>query len=154
MPWVPEETELKVVDELFVFTNYSQTFSYTGGEGTDYAVTGIVADRSNNLMTVGIDNISGQYDGEPHGGSSIFYLKKDKTYETVTNFDDISDAYEICSFSPPTVQTVTYSYTVTAEDNNNVGEPVQQTYTVVAAFNWDAGKTALLNSIAETRVGR
>ena len=154
MPWVPEQTELKVIDELFVFTDYSQIFSYTGEEGTDYVVTGIVADKPNNLMNVSIDNISGQYDGEPHGGSSIFYLKKDKTYETVTNFDDISEAYEICSFSPPTVQSVTYSYTVTAEDNNSVGEPVEQTYTVVATFNWDAGKTALLNAIAETRIGR
>ena len=154
MPWSPEQTELKVVDELFVYTDYEQTFSYTGEEGTDYVVTGIVADRSNNLMNVGVDTISGQYDGEPHGGSSIYYLKKDKTYETVSNFDDITNSYEICSYTPPMIQTVTYSYTVTAEDQNEIGEPVEQTYTVVATFSWDAGKAALLNAVAETRIGR
>ena len=156
MAWVPENTELKVIDELFVYTDYSQTFSYTDDldPTTDYVVTGIVADKTNNLMNVGVDTISGQYDGEPHGGSSIYYLKKDKSYETVTNFSDITDAYEICSYSPPTVQTVTYSYTVTAEDQNDIGAPVSQTYTVVATFNWDIGKAALLNAVNETRVGR
>lgn len=155
MAWTPASTSLKVVDELFVYTNYSQTFSYIGDDPTtDYVVTGIVADKANSLMNVGVDTISGQYDGVPHGGTSITYLTKDKQYKTVTNFDDIVNAHEICSFTPPTVQTVTYSYTVTAEDMNEIGPAVQQTYTVVSTFSWDAGKTALLNAIAETRIGR
>lgn len=155
MPWTPANTSLKVVDELFVYTNYSQTFSYTGDDPlTNYSVTGIVADKSNALMNVGVNTISGQYDAAPHGASSITYLTKDKTYKTVTNFNDITNSYEICSFSPPTVQTVTYSYTVTAKDQNNIGPDVQQTYTVVSTFNWDSGKTALLNAIAQTRIGR
>jgi len=49
---------------------------------------------------------------------------------------------------------VTYSYTVTAEDQNNIGPDVQQTYTVVSTFNWDTGKAALINAIAQTRIGR
>ena len=155
MPWTPSNTTLKVVDELPVYTSYSQTFSYVDPDPlTDYAVTGIVADKTNALMTVGTNNISGQYDAEPHGGSSITYLAQDKTYKTVTNFNDITNSYEICSFSAPTVQTVTYSYTVTAKDKNLIGPDVQQTYTVVSTFNWDVGKTALLNAIAQTRIGR
>ena len=155
MSWTPSNTALKVVDELPVYTSYSQTFSYVDPDPlTDYAVTGIVADKTNALMTVGVNNISGQYDAEPHGGSSIIYLTKDKTYNTVTNFNDITNSYEICSYTAPTIQTVTYSYTVTAKDNNNVGPDVVQTYTVVATFNWDIGKAALLNAIAQTRIGR
>jgi hypothetical protein len=155
MPWTPSNTALKVVDELSVYTSYSQTFSYVDpDELTSYTVTGIVADKTNALMTVGTNNISGQYDAEPHGGSSITYLTKDKTYNTVTNFNDITNSYEICSYTAPTIQTVTYSYTVTAKDNNNVGPDVVQTYTVVATFNWDIGKAALLNAIAQTRIGR
>ena len=155
MPWTPSNTALKVVDELPVYTSYSQTFSYVDpDELTSYTVTGIVADKTNALMTVGTNNISGQYDAEPHGGSSIIYLTKDKTYNTVTNVNDITNSYEICSYTAPTVQTVTYSYTVTAKDNNNVGPDVVQTYTVVATFNWDIGKAALLNAIAQTRIGR
>lgn len=154
MAWTPSNTALKTVDQLPVYTSYSQTFSYVDPDPlTDYAVTGIVADKTNALMTVGIDNISGQYDAAPHGGSSITYLTKDKTYNTVTNFNDIANAHEICSYTAPTIQTVTYSYTVTAEDQNEIGAPVQQTYTVVSTFNWDVGKVALKNAVAQTRVG-
>ena len=155
MPWTPSTTALKTVDQLPVYTSYSQTFSYVDPDPlTDYVVTGIVADKTNALMTVDTNSISGQYDAEPHGGSIITYLTKDKTYNTVTNFNDITNSYEICSFTAPTVQTVTYSYTVTAEDANNIGPDVQQTYTVVSTFNWDTGKTALINAIAQTRIGR
>lgn len=153
MAWTPSNTSLKVVDQLPVYTNFSQIFSYTDPDPlTSYAVTGIVADKINSLMVVGIDSISGQYDAEPHGGSSITYLKTDKTYKTVTNFNDITNSYEMCSFTAPTVQTVTYSYTVTAKDANLIGADVQQTYTVVSTFNWDTGKTALINAIAQTRL--
>jgi hypothetical protein len=155
MPWTPSNTSLKTVDQLPVYTNYSQSFSYVDPDPlTSYVVTGIVADKTNTLMTVGTDSISGQYDADPHGGSIITYLTKDKIYNTVTNFNDITNSYEICSFTAPTVQTVTYSYTVTAEDANNIGPDVQQTYTVVSTFNWDIGKTALINAIAQTRIGR
>lgn len=156
MAWVPANTSLKVVDELFVYTNYTQQFSYTDDLEplSNYVVTGIVADKSNSLMNIGTDTISGQYDGVPHGGTSITYLKKDKTYKTVTNFNDITDSYEICSYTPPTVQTVTYTYTVTAKDQNNIGPDVTNVYTVVVTFNWDSGKSALLNAIATTRIGR
>jgi hypothetical protein len=155
MSWTPSNPALKVVDELPVYTSYSQTFSYVDPDPlTNYAVTGIVADKTNALMNIGVNNISGQYDAEPHGGSVITYLTKDKTYNTVTNFNDITNSYEICSFTAPTVQTVTYSYTVTAKDSNNIGPDVQQTYTVVSTFNWDTGKAALLNAIAQTRIGR
>jgi hypothetical protein len=155
MPWTPSTTALKTVDQLPVYTSYSQTFSYVDPDPlTSYVVTGIVADKTNALMTVGTNSISGQYDADPHGGSIITYLTKDKTYNTVTNFNDITNSYEICSFTAPTVQTVTYSYTVTAEDTNNIGPDVQQTYTVVSTFNWDIGKTALINAIAQTRIGR
>jgi len=155
MAWTPSNTSLKVVNELFVYTNYSQTFSYVDPDPlTDYAVTGIITDKPNALMTIGINNISGQYDATLHGGSSITYLTKDKKYKTVNNFNDITNSYEICSFTPPSVQTVTYSYTVTAKDKNIIGPDVQQTYTVVSTFNWDTGKTALLSAIAQTRIGR
>lgn len=154
MAWTPSNTSLKVIDELFVYTNYSQTFSYVDPDPlTDYAVTGIIADKTNSLMTVGINNISGQYDGQPHGGSTITYLNKNGTYNTVYNFSDIVNAYEICSYTPPSIQTVTYSYTVTAKDKNLIGPDVQQIYTIVSTFNWDTGKFALLNAIAQTRIG-
>jgi hypothetical protein len=152
MPWTPSTTALKTVDQLPVYTSYSQTFSYTDPDpSTSYAVTGIVADKTNALMTVGTNSISGQYDATLHGGSSITYLTKNKTYSTVTNFNDITNAAEICSFSAPTVQNVTYSYTVTAKDSNNIGPDVQKTYTVVSTFNWDVGKTALKAAVAQTR---
>jgi len=155
MAWTPSNTSLKTVDQLPVYTNYSQTFSYVDPDPlTDYSVTGIVADKTNALMVIGVNNIPGQYDAQPHGGSSITYLNKNKTYNTVTNFNDITNSYEICSFTAPTVQTVTYSYTVTAKDKNLIGPDVQQVYTVVSTFNWDIGKTALLNAIAQTRIGR
>lgn len=154
MAWNPSTTALKVVDELYVYTNYSQTFSYVDPDPlTSYVVTGIVTDKPNALMTVGTNSISGQYDAILHGSSSITYLTKDKTYSTVTNFNDITNAHEICSFSAPNIQTVTYSYTVTAKDSNNIGPDVQKTYTVVSTFNWDAGKTALKAAVAETRIG-
>ena len=154
MAWTPSNSALKTVDQLFVYTTYSQTFSYTDPDPlTSYAVTGIVADKTNALMTVGTNSISGQYDATLHGGSSITYLKKDKTYSTVTNFNDITNSYEICSFTAPTVQTVTYSYTVTAKDANSIGPDVQKTYTVVSTFNWDAGKIALKAAVAQTRIG-
>lgn len=154
--WTPSETVLTTVDELFVYTNFSQSFSYSDDTDplTSYVVTGITTDRENNLLNIGVDTISGQYDAEPHGGSSIFYLNKDGNYDTVTNFDDIQNAYEICSFTPPSVQTITYNYTVTAEDANEIGAPVVQTYSVTVTFNWDAGKNALIAAVAETRVGR
>jgi hypothetical protein len=155
MAWTPSNTSLKTVDQLPVYTNYSQTFSYVDPDPlTDYAVTGIAADKTNALMIVGVNNISGQYDAQPHGGSSITYLNKNKTYNTVTNFNDITNSYEICSFTAPTIQTITYSYTVTAKDKNLIGPDVQQVYTVVSTFNWDIGKTSLLNAIAQTRIGR
>ena len=156
MAWTPANTSLKVIDELFVYTNYSQTFSYVDdlNPSSNYVVTGIVADKTNSLMNIGTNTISGQYDGVPHGGGSITYLTKDKTYKTVTNLNDITTSYEICSYSPPTVQTVTYTYTVTAKDQNNIGPDVTNTYTVVVTFNWDTGKTALRNAIATTRIGR
>jgi hypothetical protein len=155
MAWTPSNTSLKTIDQLPVYTNYSQSFSYIDPDPlTDYAVTGIVADKTNSLMTIGTNSISGQYDAQPHGGSSITYLTKDKSYKTVTNFNDITNSYEICSFSAPTVQTVTYSYIVTAKDKNLIGPDVQQTYTVVSTFNWDIGKTSLINAIAQTRIGR
>jgi len=154
MPWTPSNTALTTVDQLPVYTSYSQTFSYTGAASTNYEVTGIVTDKPNPMMTVGTNNISGQYDATYHGNSSITYLTKDKTYNTVNNFNDITNSYEICSFTAPTIQTVTYSYTVTAKDKNFIGPDVQQTYTVVSTFNWDAGKTALLTAIAQTRIGR
>ena len=153
MAWTPSNSALKTVDQLYVYTSYSQTFSYSDPDPlTSYAVTGIVTDKTNALMTVGTNNISGQYDATLHGGSSITYLNKDNTYNTVTNFNDITNALEICSFSAPTVQTVTYSYTVTAKDSNNIGPDVQKTYTVVSTFNWDAGKTALKAAVAQTRI--
>lgn len=155
MAWAPFNTSLKTLDELPVYTNYSQIFSYVDPDTlTNYAVTGIIPDKTNALMVVGINNISGQYDAAPHGESSITYLTKNKTYNTVTNFSDITNSYEICSFTAPTTQTVTYSYTVTAKDQNNIGPDVQQMYTVVSTFNWDAGKSALLSAIAQTRIGR
>ena len=155
MAWTPSETELTGTDELLVFTDFSQTFSYIGEDPlTDYSVTGIVADRTNELMTVGTNSISGQYNGTPHGGLSIFYLKTDDTYDTVNDFGDIGDAYEICSYTAPSVRYVTYNYTVTAEDANEIGEVVTQTYSVVVSFNWDAGKNALVAAIAQIRIGR
>jgi hypothetical protein len=154
MAWTPSETELAEIDELLVFTNFSQVFTFQGEAGTNYSVTGIVADRTNDLMTVGTNSISGQYNGTPHGGLSIFYLKKDGTYATANDFGAIGDAYEICSYTAPSTRYVTYNYTVTAEDANNIGEVVTQTYSVVASFNWDAGKTALVAAIALTRIGR
>jgi len=153
MPWTPSNTALKTVDQLPVYTSYSQTFSYVDPDPlTDYAVTGIVTDKPNALMTVGTNSISGQYDATLHGGTIITYLTTGKTYSTVTNFNDITNSYEICSFTAPTIQTVTYSYTVTAKDKNIIGPDVQQTYTVVSTFNWDTGKTALINAIAQTRL--
>ena len=155
MSWSPANTQLKSVEELFVYTNFSQVFSYTDADpAKSYSVTGITTDRENALMNVGVNSISGQYDAAPHGGSSIFYLNRDGAYATVSNFEDLQTAYEICSFTPPSIQNVTYNYTVTAEDTNEIGPPVTQTYSVVVTFNWDAGKTALLAAIAETRVGR
>ena len=47
MAWTPANTSLKVIDELFVYTNYSQTFSYVDDldPTTNYSVTKIVADK-------------------------------------------------------------------------------------------------------------
>ena len=154
MAWTPSETELTGTDELLVFTNFSQTFSYVGESGTDYSVTGIVTDRTNALMTIGANSISGQYDGTPHGNLSVFYLKKDGTYDTVNDFAEIADADEICSYTAPSTRYVTYNYTVTAEDSNGIGNAVNQTYSVIVSFNWDAGKNALVAAIAQTRIGK
>ena len=152
MAWAPNPAQPIYKDgDLLVFTNFSQSISYL-----NYSIA--IEESSNPSSTVSVsgDTISGYYNGEYHGGSVILYMKEDKTYVTVDNFNDIEDAYEICSFTAPLTQYVQHTYTVTATPPPElVGEqPQVATFTIVSTFNWTAGQTALLAAIAETRIGR
>lgn len=154
MAWTPDPaTPLYANDALLVYTTFPRiTFAYTDGltpSVETFTVTSVVPSEVNSLCTVGTNYIEGQYDGAPHGGMSVYYLKKDLSYDTVTNFDDIQNSLEICSYSPPTNKYHNYSYNVTA--TGNLGTVVTATYTLTTTFNWDAGKLSLLQAVADTR---
>ena len=152
MGWSPDPAE--TLREVNVNTNFTDSFSYTPDDEEDtevYTITGITAAEPDAGITLGT-TISGAYTGALHGGLTVFYLKSDGSYETVDDFEDISDSFEICSYTAPTEQQHTNTYTVTATGDQGGSETA--TYTIISIFNWDTGKTALINAIAETRVGR
>ena len=150
MSWSPDPAE--PVLEIDINTNFSQSFSYTDPDGLEtFSITGITAAEPDAGVTTG-SSISGAYTGSLHGGLTVLFMKQDETYVTVDSFDDIEGAYEICSYTAPSEQEHSNVYTVTA--TGDLGTVVTQNYTIISVFNWDSGKTALLNAIAETRVGR
>lgn len=152
MAWSPDPSE--VLREVNINTNFSNSFSYTDdteGSTETFTITSITANEPDAGVTVGT-TISGAYTGALHGGLTVFYLKKDGTYETVDSFDDIANSFEICSYTAPSEQQHTNTYTVTATGDQ--GGTASATYTIISIFNWDSGKTALINAIADTRVGR
>lgn len=150
MSWSPDPAE--PVLEIDINTNFSQSFSYTDPDGLEiFSITGITAAEPDAGVTTG-SSISGAYTGSLHGGLTVLFMKQDETYVTVDSFDDIEGAYEICSYTAPSEQEHSNVYTVTATGDQ--GTVVTQNYTIISVFNWDSGKTALLNAIAETRVGR
>ena len=150
MSWSPDPAE--PVLEININTNFSQSFSYTDPDGLEtFSITGITAAEPDAGVTTG-SSISGAYTGSLHGGLTVLFMKQDETYVTVDSFNDIEGAYEICSYTAPSEQEHSNVYTVTATGDQ--GTVVTQNYTIISVFNWDSGKTALLNAIAETRVGR
>jgi len=150
MSWSPDPAE--PVLEIDINTNFSQSFSYTDPDGLEtFSITGITAAEPDAGVTTG-SSISGAYTGSLHGGLTVLFMKQDETYVTVDSFDNIEGAYEICSYTAPSEQEHSNVYTVTATGDQ--GTVVTQNYTIISVFNWDSGKTALLNAIAETRVGR
>jgi len=150
MSWSPDPAE--PVLEIDINTNFSQSFSYTDPDGLEtFSITGITAAEPDAGVTTG-SSISGAYTGSLHGGLTVLFMKQDETYVTVDSFDNIEGAYEICSYTAPSEQEHSNVYTVTA--TGDLGTVVTQNYTIISVFNWDSGKTALLNAIVETRVGR
>jgi hypothetical protein len=139
---------------LDVYENFSVSLSYTGTVGWSVSVT--AASNPSSTVSVSGSTISGYYNGEHHGGSSITYMKEDETYYTVDNWDDIVDAYEITRFVPPSQQTVAHTYTATATPppEETEGSVTTATFTIYSTFDWDAGKSALIAAVAETRIGR
>ena len=154
MSWSPDPAE-PIYDngDLFVFTDFSQSISYL-----DYSISIQEATNPGTNIDVSGNTISGFFNGEYHGGTIVLYMKEDETYVTVDNFDDIVGAYEICSYTAPSTQYVTHTYNVTATPQPDDPDPeaTEQTatFTIISTFNWTAGQTALLNAIAETRIGR
>jgi hypothetical protein len=150
MSWTPDPSE--PVLEINININFTQSFSYTDPDGLEtFSISGITAAEPDAGVTTGTD-ISGAYTGALHGGLTVLFMKENETYVTVDSFDDIEGAYEICSYTAPSEQQHSNVYQVTATGDQ--GTVVTQNYTITSIFNWDSGKTALLNAIAETRVGR
>jgi hypothetical protein len=152
MPWSPDPSENPILT-VNINTQFTQGFSYTddGEVPETFSVTSVTAAEEDEGITTGT-SVSGAYTGELHGGLTVFYLKKDGSYETVDSFDDISNSFEICSYTAPSEQEHTNTYTVTATGDQ--GTVVSANFQIVSVFNWDTGKTALLNAIVDTRVGR
>jgi hypothetical protein len=151
MSWSPDPATIPILT-VNINTQFTQEFSYTDPEGLEsFTITGITASEPDAGVTVG-SSVSGAYTGALHGGLTVFYLKKDGSYETVDSFDDITNSFEICKYTAPSEQEHINTYTVTATGNQ--GTVVSTDFKIVSVFNWDSGKTALLNAIAETRVGR
>jgi len=151
MAWSPDPATvpLRTIDINTTFTN---SFSYTDPDGLEtFSITGITAAEPDAGVTIGTD-ISGAYTGSLHGGLTVLFMKENETYVTVDSFDNIEGAYEICSYTAPSEQEHSNVYQVTATGDQ--GTVVTANYTIISVFNWDSGKTALLNAIAQTRVGR
>jgi hypothetical protein len=154
MAWSPSTTTLYVIDELNEFVNFTQTISYEDlVELPDetWEVTISASEVNETVSTVG-DTIQGFY-SNTFDGFSITYLEKTGSYNTVVNWDNISNAKEIVAYRPSTQQTKTYTYTATAT-SNLTETVVTQDYTIVVTNNWDIGKANLQSAVAETRIGR
>jgi hypothetical protein len=150
------EPSIPIYDEraLDVFQNFSVSLSYSGTVAWSVSVT--PAKNPSSTVSVSGSTISGYYNGEHHGGSSITYMKEDETYYTVTDWDNVVDAHEITRFDPPLEQYVEHTYTATATPppEETEGSETTATFTIYSTFDWDAGKNALIAAIADTRVGK
>lgn len=153
MAWSPDPAVVPL-RTINVNTNFTDSFSYTPDDEMStetFSITGITAAEPDSGVAT-TTTISGAYTGALHGGLTVLYMLEDETYKVVDSFDDIEGAYEICSYTAPTEQQHNNVYTVTATGNQ--GTVVTANYTIISVFNWDTGKAALLNAIAETRIGR
>jgi hypothetical protein len=152
MAWSPDPSSNPILT-VNINTQFSQSFSYTddGEIPETFSITSVVAAEPDSGVTTGT-SVSGAYTGKLHGGLTVLFMKEDETYITVDTFDDIEGAYEICSYTAPSEQEHTNTYTVTATGDQ--GTVVSASFDIVSVFNWDTGKTALINAIAETRIGR
>ena len=154
MAWTPSTTTLYVIDQLNEFVNFTQSISYVDlvelPEET-WEVTISASEINETVSTTG-NTIQGFY-SNTFDGFSITYLEKTGSYNTVVNWDDISNAKELVSYRPSMQQIKTYTYTATAI-SNLTETVVTQDYTIVVTNNWDTGKDNLKSAIAETRIGR
>lgn len=154
MAWTPSTTNLYLIDQLNEFVNFTQTISYEDlVELPDetWEVT-ITASEVNETVSTTGGTIQGFY-SNTFDGFSITYLQKTGSYNTVVNWDGISNAKEIVAYRPSTQQTKTYTYTATAT-SSLTETVVTQDYTIVVTNNWDIGKVNLQSAVAETRIGR
>jgi hypothetical protein len=153
MPWTPSNTQLYTIDQLNELVNFTQTISYTDallvGETFNVSIT---PDQVNQTVNVSGATISGYY-SNTFDGYSIKYLDKTGKYNTVVDWDNISDASEIVTYRPAMQQTKTFTYTATAT-SSLTNTTVTQPYTIVVTNNWTVGKNNLKAAVAKTIADR
>ena len=149
MPWSPSNTQLYSIDQLNELVNFTQSITYTDPllVGETFSVT-ISPDELNQTVSVSGGTISGYY-SNTFDGYSIKYLDKTGKYNTVVDWNNISNAGEIVSYRPAMQQTKTFTYTATAK-SSLTNTTVTQPYTIVVTNNWTVGKNNLKAAVAKT----
>lgn len=157
MPFSPSTSELYTIDDnLFEMQEFSVSISYTGDLITYPTATwsvSITPQETFPHVNVTNNSISGYYSGV-FSGFSVKYLTDNLEYKTVYSWADVVDAKEIISYSPPTSQSKTLTYTAVATRYDVPGQPgvVEETipYTIVVCNNWTTGQTLLKAAVKAT----
>jgi hypothetical protein len=154
MAWSPTDTQLYVIDQLNENVSFTKTITYSDlvGYPTETWTISIVPDQTNATVSISGGTISGYY-SNTFDAYSVKYLDKTGNYNTVTNWNNISNAKEIVDYRPAMQQTKTFTYTATAR-SNLTNTTVTQPYTIVVTNNWTTGKNNLQAAIALTKIGR
>lgn len=153
MSWTPSNTQLYVIDQLNELVNFTQTITYDDpllvGETWSISIT---PDIVNSTVNISEGTISGYY-SNTFDGYNIKYLDKTGKYNTVVDWNNISNASEIVDYHPAMQQTKTFTYTATAT-SNLTNTTVTQPYTIVVTNDWTVGKNNLKAAVAKTIADR
>lgn len=153
MSWNPSNTQLYVIDQLNELVNFTQTITYEDEllVGETFTIS-ISPDEVNQTVNISGGTISGYY-SNTFDGYSIKYLDKTGKYNTVVDWNNISDASEIVQYHPAMQQTKTFTYTATAI-SSLTNTTVTQPYTIVVTNDWTVGKNNLKAAVAQTIADR
>lgn len=153
MSWTPSNTQLYVIDQLNELVNFTQTITYDDPLLVEETWSiSITPDIVNSTVNISEGTISGYY-SNTFDGYNIKYLDKTGKYNTVVDWNNISNASEIVDYHPAMQQTKTFTYTATAT-SNLTNTTVTQPYTIVVTNDWTVGKNNLKAAVAKTIADR